>query len=239
LSAGLENDCKISTQHITAQGVHLRDYQIQDPRFNVDKHALLTIPENNTPAWASADYDSKDYRSTAVSVVLETVFDNKIHLTEKTLRPLACGHAFVLAAGPGSLKYLRNYGFKTFGHIFDESYDDETDAIKRLEKIISTMKQIQCLTPSHWQEINAIINYNQQHFFSQDFFNQVTNELTHNLNTAVEFCLENRGRTWWQIRKYLRSLRMLPPHAKSNGAKEIVKVVRSLRLKNGSRPIVG
>jgi len=237
LSAGLENDCKISTQHVTAHGVHLIDYQIQDPRFNIDKHALLTIPENNTPSWASADYDAKDYRSTAVSIVLETVFDDKIHLTEKTLRPLACRHAFVLAAGPGSLKYLRNYGFKTFGHIFDESYDDETDAIKRLEKIISTMKQIQCLTPSQWQEINEIVNYNQQHFFSQDFFDQVANELNYNLNEAIAFCLENRGQTWWQVRKYARSLRILQTHAKSNAGKKVIRIIRSLRLKNRAGPI--
>jgi hypothetical protein len=46
--------------------------------------------------------------------VAETVFDTRIHLTEKTLRPIACGHPFILAAGPGSLKYLQTYGFRTF-----------------------------------------------------------------------------------------------------------------------------
>ena len=239
LSAGLVDDCKISTQHITNQGIHLKDYQVQDPKFNFDRNALLTIPENHTSSHASADYDANDHCSTAVSVILETVFDShKIHLTEKTLRPLACGHAFVLAAGPGALKYLRSYGFKTFGHIFDETYDTESDSIKRLEKIISTMKQIQHLTESQWQEVNSIVLHNQQRFFSQDFFNQVSNELDHNLNEAIEFCLENRGQTWWQVRKYLRKHRMLSPFAKHEIKKEVVRILRSIRSRNSSRPAV-
>lgn len=239
LSAGLVNDCKISTQHINAQGVHLKDYQVQDSKFNFDRSALLTIPENHTPSHASADYDAADHCSTAVTVILETVFDNnKIHLTEKTLRPIACGHAFVLAAGPRALEYLRSYGFKTFGHIFDETYDTESDSIKRLEKIISTMKQIQNLTESQWQEVNSIVLHNQQHFFSQDFFNQVSDELDHNLNKAIEFCLEHRGQTWWQVRKYFRKQRMLSPFAKHETKKEAVRILRSMRSRNGTSPAV-
>jgi hypothetical protein len=44
-------------------------------------------------------------------------------LTEKALRPIACGQPFILAATPGSLQYLRSYGFKTFSGYIDETYD--------------------------------------------------------------------------------------------------------------------
>ena len=204
LAANLLDDCKISTQHTNSQGVHLKDYQIQDPRLVVDTARLLSIPDNNTPATASADYDTDDFVSTAVSVVLETVVDSKIHLTEKTLRAIACGHAFVLVAGPESLAYLRRYGFRTFGSVFDESYDTEKDTVKRLEKVISTMQQIKNLLESDWQEINEIAAHNRSRFFSEDFVNQVRDELTSNLDSAVEFCMNNRGELNWESRKIAR-----------------------------------
>jgi hypothetical protein len=155
VDSNLHNDCVVSTQHVTDQDIHLRDYQAQDPRFAVDTNRLLCIPDNNILPTASADYDVKDITSTAVSVILETVVDSsKIHLTEKTLRPIACGHPFVLLAGPGALAYLKSYGFKTFNKFWDESYDQEPDTVVRMEKIIQTMQQIQHLddyNPSKFQ----------------------------------------------------------------------------------------
>jgi hypothetical protein len=205
LNANLLDDCKISTQHTNGQGVHLKDYQIQDPRFVVDTARLLTIPDNRAPATSSADYDTEDFVSTAISVVLETVVDSKIHLTEKTLRAIACGHGFVLVAGPESLAYLRRYGFRTFGTVFDESYDTEKDTVKRLEKVIATMQQIKNLSESDWQEINEIAAHNRSRFFSEDFANQVLDELKSNLDLAVEFCMNNRGNLWWEYRKKAKS----------------------------------
>jgi len=204
LDANLLDDCWISTQHTNSQGVHLKDYKIQDPRFVVDTIRLLSIPDNNTPATASADYDADDFVSTAISVVLETVVDSKIHLTEKTLRAIACGHGFVLVAGPESLAYLRRYGFRTFGSVFDESYDAEKDTVKRLQKVIATMQQIRNLSAADWQEVNEIAAYNQSRFFSEDFANQVCDELKSNLAPAVEFCMNNRGNLWWESRKIAR-----------------------------------
>ena len=210
VDAGLVDDCKISTQHTNSQGVHLKDYVPEDPRFAVDTQRLEIIPDNSVSPTASADYDIADINTTAISVVLETVVDSdKIHLTEKILRPIACGHPFVLAAGPGSLAYLRSYGFKTFDSVFDESYDQQTDIVKRLEMIVQTMKKIQQLTDSDWEKINAIAAYNKQHFFSDRFMSQVTAELQTNLNHAVEFCLENRGDTLWRWRNIMRSTGML------------------------------
>jgi len=204
LDANLLDDCKISTQHTNSQGVHLKDYQIQDPRFVVDTARLLSIPNNGVPAASSADYDADDFVSTAISVVLETVVDSKIHLTEKTLRAIACGHGFVLVAGPESLAYLRRYGFRTFGTVFDESYDAEKDTVKRLEKVIATMQQIKNLSEADWQEINEIAAHNRSRFFSEDFINQVRDELKSNLAPAVEFCMNNRGELNWEGRKTAR-----------------------------------
>jgi hypothetical protein len=142
-------------------------------------------------------------------VVLETVFDDsRVHLTEKTLRPIACGHPFILAAGPGALEYIRSYGFKTFAPWIDESYDLETDSFKRLEKIINAMVKIQNLQGSELEEfsqgIKDIANFNKKHFFSNEFFNTVKNELQHNLQVAYEQVKKTKGKHYLEILKTVK-----------------------------------
>ena len=243
----LIEDCVISTQHVNTQGVHLKDYQIQNSKFNVDIGEILrSVPDNNSSSSSSADYDVNHISSTRVSVVLETIVDsNKIHLTEKILRPIACAHPFVLAAGPGALNYLQSYGFKTYSDFWDESYDQEPDTILRLEKITYTMKQIQNLTQDDWQKIQCIAEHNQRHFFSTEFIDQVSQELTQNLNVALDFCLENRGDNHWHWRKFIRRsglIKQWPIMTKSDWARRSVRELRKHRLsrsQNRPGPITG
>ena len=249
ISSNMNDDCIISTQHINNQGTHLKDYQVQDPTFAVDTTRLLCIPNNDSPSTASADYAVNDITTTAVSVVLETVVDgSKIHLTEKILRPIACSHPFVLLAGPKALAYLRNYGFRTFGEFWDESYDQEFDLVRRMELIIQAMQQIQKLTESDWIKINEIAEYNKRHFFSDEFIKQVTEELQTNLNHATVFCSENRGKTYWKWRKFIRRSRLidLALHSQyllkdepSKKSVQELRRVRSRRFFNDPGPIIG
>jgi hypothetical protein len=233
LDADLLDQCVLSTQHVNNQGVHIADYQIQNSKFQIDTRRLLIIPNNDTLPTASADYDVSDLNKTSISVVLETVFDStKIHLTEKILRPIACKHPFVLAAGPGALAYLRSYGFQTFGSVFDESYDQEQDSIKRLEKIVMTMQQIKTLTQDDWQEIYSIAEHNQRHFFSDAFMNQVTAELETNLESAIKSWSDNFFSTFWQWRKYARRTKKYKqfPQFKSDAHKLCVQELKKHRL---------
>ena len=246
VSTGLSTDCIVSTQHTNTQGVHLKDYQVQDSKFKVDVSAILNhIPNNTSSASSSADYDVNDLTSTRVSVVLETVVDSsKIHLTEKILRPIACAHPFILAAGPGALKYLHSYGFKTFSDFWDESYDDETDTLLRLEKITVTMQQIQNLSLSDWQKIQRIAEYNQQHFFSEELMDQVTTELKLNFNRALEFCNENCGGNYWRYRKFVRRTGLIKQLSilKTEFDRISIKKLRQhrlLRSQNNAGPVVG
>jgi hypothetical protein len=147
------------------------------------------LPANQISANASADFDINDYNTTEIEVVLETLFDDtRLHLTEKILRPIACRQPFILGATHGSLAYLREYGFKTFATVWDESYDDIIDPEKRLQAIIDLMKQIANLNTKDKKKLLTktceISLYNQSRFFSNDFFQQVTNELKTNLDRA-------------------------------------------------------
>jgi hypothetical protein len=245
VSSRLFEDCIVSTQHTNNQDVNLVNYQAQDSRFVVDAQKVLCIPDNNSLPSASADYDVGHITSTAVSVVLETVADgDKIHLTEKILRSIACAHPFVIMAGPGALEYLRSYGFQTFDQFWDESYDAEPDTVKRMEMIIETMHEVKQLTQSDWIEVNRVAEYNKQHFFSQDFIQQVTTELQTNLNHAIDFCRDNRGETYWTWRRLMRQLRLINNHPffKDDTSRISIQELRkhrSGRFHNKSVPIIG
>ena len=119
-------------------------------------------------------------------LVTETVATGRRHhLTEKTFKPIAMGMPFVIVGTQGSLKYLRSYGFKTFGNLWDESYDDEPDDSKRIEKIAQVLKQLEGLE-EHRQDIfdsaHEIIEHNWNHFYNGGFEQILWQELQDMLN---------------------------------------------------------
>jgi hypothetical protein len=139
----------------------------------------------------SADFDVADYNSTDIEVVLETLFDdNRLHLTEKSLRPVACGQPFIIAGTYGSLEYLRSYGFKTFSDVWDESYDQIQDPKERLAAIVNLMKQIASWDTdtkiSKISQARSVAEYNRKHFFSQPFDSLIIDELKTNLTLAFD-----------------------------------------------------
>jgi len=169
---------------------HYSNHEFQNIQFKPTIDFELYFDENLTTPCYSADFDINDYQSTMCEVVLETLFDSqRLHLTEKVLRPIALGHPFLLCATPGSLKYLQSYGFKTFGDVIDETYDQITDPIKRLKQIIEVMKHMtQWDAPTKrkkFLQLKKIAMFNKKHFFSNTFFNLVSNELKTNLSTAL------------------------------------------------------
>jgi len=182
---------------------------------------------------ASAEYDVVDFNTTGISVVLETVFDQRIHLTEKILRAIACGHPFILAAGPGSLKLLRHYGFKTFAPWINENYDQEIDPAKRLEMIVKEMQKISANSESIITQCREIAQYNQKRFFSADFLSQVQQELFTNVKLAHEKTLDCLDPTvWLEERRLKRKDKSLLPDGPVQ--KELLKLARWVRLNNGS-----
>jgi hypothetical protein len=119
-------------------------------------------------------------------LVTETVATGRRHhLTEKTFKPIALGMPFVIVGTQGSLKYLRSYGFKTFGDLWDESYDDEPDDSRRIEKIAQVLKLLDELQ-EHRQDIFEgaweIIEHNWNHFYGGGFEAVLWKELQEMLN---------------------------------------------------------
>jgi len=113
---------------------------------------------------------------------------NAIGFTEKTWKPITNFHPFILLANKGSLKYLKEYGFKTFSPFIDESYDDIDDAGERflaIEKEINKLcnKSVEEIHEWYWS-IKDILKHNYYHFYGtfqkdqrRDFLNQLEGQI--------------------------------------------------------------
>ena len=206
----LDQDCLMSCNPIEPElNIHYDLHEFKNPDWRpvnpIEKYFPLSTATSNY----SADFDIKDYESTDIEVVLETLFDdNRVQLTEKILRPIALGQPFILVSTPGSLEYLRSYGFKTFGHLWDEQYDLETNPRYRLHAVVDLMKQITTWLPHQYEskmaQARAIAEYNRQHFFSDKFQQKIKNELRDNINLAVNELMDtNSGKRYQQFQEVL------------------------------------
>ena len=185
---GLSQHCKMSFNPY--DNTHYSQHQFVNPKFQITNFDLEEFfPINTHTANASADYCNTDYASSGIEVVLETLFDDsRWHLTEKALRPIACGRPFMLVATSGSLQYLRQYGFKTFTGLIDESYDQITNPQQRLQAVIKEMTRISTLLPEDkiklFLALDKIAEQNKRHFFNK-FFNQVQQQYVNNMDNAM------------------------------------------------------
>lgn len=227
----LIDHCQTSFNPVDPEhSVHHSAHQFKNPAF---KPVRIEdgLPATTAPSHSSADFDLDDYANTKFEVVLETLFDDdRIQLTEKILRPIACGHPFILASTPGSLAYLKSYGFKTFDTVIDESYDSQMDPVIRLNLIVAAMKNIVAWTAEeqliNWGKIKEITNYNKQHFFSDQFSNLIIDELKHNLTVAfTEMEETNTSKTFFDFKKTIRKIPGLHKSERENRKDKISKTL--------------
>lgn len=65
-----------------------------------------------------------------------------ICISEKTVTPLMLGKPFLVSGIHHFHKYLRKLGFELFEEIFDYSFDEELDVVKRNEMIVDNFKRL-------------------------------------------------------------------------------------------------
>lgn len=138
---------------------HLRkDYEL--PQFLNQNYPLS--------GW-DQDIHPPQFNDSAINIVSETLEDNNNFLTEKIWKPIIAGQIFVVHGGHGYLKKLHSMGFKTFDGQFDESYDDETDLIRRTNKIV----ELCCVLKEKnyfqlYENCKSILDHNIKVFFDRD-----------------------------------------------------------------------
>lgn len=104
---------------------------------------IIDTPDFKSNHWDNIEYD---FASTnLIFITTETLFSSdssNLFLTEKTFKPIALSMPFIVIGNPYILKRLRNLGYKTFDTLWDESYDEEFDCHKRMEKIVKLVEDI-------------------------------------------------------------------------------------------------
>jgi len=175
------------------KGDNIGDLGIIDALSQIDLPRLF--PGEDVQRMSSCWLDQFELCSESlVYHVSETVFfGRRKHLTEKTFKPIALGMPLVLSAPAGSLAYLRQYGFRTFESIWDESYDRETKDTLRFHKVTSLLSQLDNQTESEknimFKKCIPIIEHNWNHFYNGGFEKILWAELTtmlDNLKAAAQ-----------------------------------------------------
>ena len=116
--------------------------------------------------WGEIYLEPAPYIDTYFSLVTETICaeSNYSFRTEKIAKPLAIGHPFIVASNSGFYQDLHNLGFKTFGHVIDESFDQIEHAQDRMNRILTIVSDLcQQDLASFLKECYNVCKYNQQH----------------------------------------------------------------------------
>jgi hypothetical protein len=125
-----------------------------------DTEKLLPLHVDYVESTNPMDYSkpnnfNPEIYSALINLTSETFYDEPgLFLSEKTWKPILAGQMFIIIGQKYTLKRLRDIGFETFGHIFDESYDTMDNdkrmyaAIDQLDILLKnyTLKQLNKFT---------------------------------------------------------------------------------------------
>jgi hypothetical protein len=122
------------------------------------------------------------YTQSWCHIVFETHFDadqsNGVFLTEKTFKAIKYGQPFVVVGPAGSLRVLKEMGYRTFDHAIDNSYDDIIDNTQRWLAVADVLESIASKDlPTWFAQCHDDVKHNQQIF---------TQRLAEPLNTLLE-----------------------------------------------------
>lgn len=147
----------------------IHSYRARNVKLNYSDDTSDNWQRHFNPDW---------YNITNFSMVVEsTIIPEPLGATEKTWKPIAFYHPFILWGPAGYLNNLHQQGFQTFDHIIDESYDSEQNHSQRLAMIIeqvNRLKDIKLLD----QETIKRTTHNHKLFFDIEWSKQ---QFTQNL----------------------------------------------------------
>jgi len=155
-------------------------YELNDNQKDILRSLQLTSPDNQVVDNQIINIPSKinfqDYQQTFLSLVNETL-DRGIFISKKTFKPMAMQQPFLILAGPGHLKILKNLGYKTFDKFWNEDYDQEQDLVTRIEKISMILKYLSSLSTQQLINMRDMMSDILQH--NQKLFSDSIKETSH------------------------------------------------------------
>jgi len=133
------------------------------------KHTAETIDRSNIRI--SELIDPEIYNQTYYSFICETFSNPSMAcFTEKFAKPVIAQRPFVVFGSEYHLRAFRSLGFKTFHPIIDESYDEETNKDRRIDKIIQAMHELSSKDPrTVLESLRPVLEHNKKHFFNNQW----------------------------------------------------------------------
>ena len=191
----IQSDSDVSVDHsdstVDLAGIHFRTTQ-PFTRINEDlsncreskilqSHCNFNTVVNPIITGSPNDARSRWYvdflHNSLVYLITETVGQSPyVYFSEKTWKAMASKMPFVLLGAQHSIKKLKDFGFKTFDSVWDESYDSSPSLYKRAVGIINVLAYLDQQDFNNIQkQILPIVEYNFQHMktFEQSQINQL------------------------------------------------------------------
>ena len=110
----------------------------------------------------------------------------------------------MLLGAPGNLKYLKQYGFKTFEGIIDESYDQIADPELRMQAVAQQLAWYcglsQVKKNKVQQACQPIVEHNFKWFYGM-FKHHIINELFENTKSVMKQIKFDQDRVDWHTVK--------------------------------------
>ena len=171
----------VGPMHLTKSSIQypvgLLPVHYMPPEYEVDRYRKRTATPTETltdllegkfnlfdQEWGEIYINAKPYLDTYFSLITETVFDHPYSFrTEKLWKPVAVGHPFIVVSNAGYYRDLQNLGFRTFGHLIDESFDSIDNNQQRIERIADVVEDL-CRQdlPAFITAAEETCKYNQQ-----------------------------------------------------------------------------
>jgi hypothetical protein len=162
------------------QPVHYGSEKLKDYRKYIEKVNDLVPIEIDThdyheammDFWPGNCFKKNLFLDSYFHICTETFFfqDGVTFFTEKILKPIIGLQPFIVLGSYNYLKNLRKLGFKTFGDIFDESYDDIKDPFDRIISILNLIDEISSWDLEKCEEkyksVLDICIYNYNHLYT-------------------------------------------------------------------------
>jgi hypothetical protein len=189
LKTGLINDTKFSLlikendidlNLLISKKEELKDLWKYYSKFTDLPHTTLdwNYPNDETESLSS----KPNYSKTNFSIVLESSFNSEsLNLTEKSFKPFANCHPFLIIGDVFANTQLKNYGFTLYNDLIDYSFDKISNNEERLNQALIELKRIHSLGESHiteWYKNNIDkIKENQRVFFTYSINNLVNDTI--------------------------------------------------------------
>ncbi len=140
------------------------------PKFLSTKKSILDEENYDSLSGFHAEFP-ETYKRAYVSLVSESMFFEKHRfVSEKPYKCFNHFHPFILMGGDGSIKKLKEQGFKTWDNWWDESYDEITDDNERYKKVVELVRFInnKSLDELHemYQEMIPNLKFNHEKMIS-------------------------------------------------------------------------